>query len=71
MNYQIFFTLLAALLNPEKRSLMDFYESQIRFLLAHLPKRPVPTLGQKMDMSKAAAKLGRKGLKEILTLFNP
>jgi putative transposase len=62
---------LAALLNPEKRSLMDFYESQIRFLLAHLPKRPTPTLGEKMAMARSAAQVGRNALKEVLTLFTP
>ena len=71
MNYQLFFTLLAALLNPEKRSLMDFYESQLRFLLAHLPKRPTPTLEQKMEMARTAAKVGRKALQEVFTLFTP
>ena len=79
MNFHLFFNLLAALLNPEKRSLMDFYESQtcgepvefIHFLLAHLPKRPTPTLGKKMAMARSAAQVGRKVLKEVLTLFIP
>jgi len=71
MNYHLFFTLLAALLDPEKRSLMDFYESQIRFLMAHLHKRPTPTLGEKTAMARSAAEVGYKRLQEILTIFTP
>jgi len=71
MNLPLFFELLSALNDPKKRALMDLYESQIRFLLNHLPKRPVPSQSEKAHMSRAASQVGLKDLKEAFTLFTP
>jgi putative transposase len=71
MNLRLFLALFLALRDPDKRALMDFYEAEIRFLRSHLPKRPIPTLSEKAALSACAVKVGRKALKEVLTLFTP
>jgi putative transposase len=71
MNLRLFLSLLYALRNPRSRALLDFHESQIRFLMAHFPKRPVPSPAEKACMAQAASKVGRKTLEEVFTLFTP
>jgi hypothetical protein len=71
MNHQFLLTLLAALLDPDRRKLIELYESQIDALRSQIPDRLQFTQPQKTRMAQAAKALGRKALKELSTIVTP
>jgi len=71
MNFQLFLLLLAALLDPDKRNLMDFYEAQQEALRSQIPGKLRFTQTQKARLGLAAKALGRKALDQITTLVTP
>jgi putative transposase len=65
MNHRFFLLLLAALLDPDRRKLIELYESQIDALRSQIPGRLHFTTSQKVRMAQAAKALGRKALREL------
>ena len=71
MNYPSFLLLLAALLDPDKRKLMELYEAQLDALRSQIPGKLRFTHAQKARMARAAKALGRKALRQVKTLVTP
>jgi len=71
MNHRLFLLLIAALLDPDRRKLIELYESQIDALRTQIPERLRFTQPQKARMAQAAIALGRKALKELSTIVTP
>src|SRR5580658_6768288 len=71
MNYRLFYLLLCVLADPDKRNLIEIYESQFEALRSQLPRRLKFTAAQKARMGQAAKTLGRKALIGISTIVTP
>ncbi len=71
MNFSLFLVLLCALLDPDRRKLIEIYESQLDALRSQLPGKLRFTQAQKARIARAAKALGRKALKGITTLATP
>jgi putative transposase len=71
MNHRLFLLLIAALLDPDKRKLIELYESQLDALRSQIPGRLRFTQSQKARMAEAARALGRKALRELSTIVTP
>jgi transposase len=71
VNVSLLLAYLAALSNPDKRALVEFYEAQIAALRSQIPGRLHFTQTQKARLGLAAFALGRKTLKGLTTLVTP
>ena len=71
MNFSLLILFLTALLDPDKRKLIEMYESQMDALRSQIPGKLRFTPAQKARMARAAHALGRKALKGITTLVSP
>ena len=71
MNHRSLLLLLTALIDPDKRKIMDFYEAQMEALRYNCPQKLRFTPALKARLGKAAKVLGLKTLRGLTTLVTP